>query len=58
LGNLGAEIPAAVELFVSELRVRADQTLQGSVREKPLVFSTFGQKHPPAWEAWVGFVHG
>ncbi|MFZ3328218.1 MAG: hypothetical protein WA231_21060 [Methylocella sp.] len=30
LGNLTTEVPAAVELFVSELRARADQTLAGT----------------------------
>jgi hypothetical protein len=30
LGNIGAEIPSAVELFVSELRARAAQTLAGT----------------------------
>ncbi len=30
LGNLGAEIPSAIELFVSELRARAAQTLAGT----------------------------
>jgi hypothetical protein len=30
LGNLCVEIPAAVELFVAEIRARADQTLQGT----------------------------
>lgn len=30
LGNLHVELPAAAELFVSELRARADQTLQGT----------------------------
>jgi hypothetical protein len=30
LGNLSVEIPAAVELFISELRARADQTLTGT----------------------------
>jgi hypothetical protein len=30
LGNLSVEIPVAVELFISELRARADQTLAGT----------------------------
>jgi len=50
LGNLRAEIPNAVELFVAELRARADQTLEGrapATMPAPPVLTVIEETAPP-----------
>src|SRR6202040_2199359 len=50
LGNLSAEIPGAVELFVSELRARAAQTLAGTAPATlpaPPILEVVREEPPP-----------
>jgi hypothetical protein len=56
LGNLRVEIPAAVELFVSEIRARADQTLAGEappILPKPFVPTIIEEEKLPEITVFV-----